>query len=522
MNGTENVVQQARRRLKLLEACSASIIFLFRLSVAAAAIAFAHRLLYLSAPAIAVLVAGSAVGAGAWMFVRRRRITPSFAAQRIDAEFRLQERVSTAIAMSASGEPMVPALQNDAERHARRVDVSRFRLKPPRELTWLPFPLLALALAVWLVPPVDLFGRQTEHDRRKAEREEVRTQARDFRVQARELTRKTEREKLTTAKQQSLKMEKLADDLIRAPKTKQDAMVKMSKLADEIRKAKEKFEEGQKLEQGKNIDQAKLSEKLDDLGKTKDAMKELADALRDGRLDDAAKAFEKIAEQMKDGGLTPEEARKMGEAMEELAKMMEQNQKLAELLNKLGQNCAACKNAGDMGKLLQQMQLTQAELAELEKLMAELQACDLALDVLDYQQMCLSCKNGKGKDGKPMAFCLGGNGNNAWLLGMKGGKGGGGVALVPTPAGGRGSGERPTAGKQNVDFLKTRVTPKIGPGRILASQFVRGMPPESGEAKQQYEEIIKAARKMADDAVNNEEITPQYREKIKRYFDDLN
>ena len=64
-----------------------------------------------------------------------------------------------------------------------------------------------------------------------------------------------------------------------------------------------------------------------------------------------------------------------------------------------------------------------------------------------------------------------------------------------------------------------------GIGLVLGIEHKRavlGVHDESGEAKQQYEEIIKAARKMADDAVNNEEITPQYREKIKRYFDDLN
>jgi len=521
MTSTESVVRRARARLMLLEALSAAIVFIFWLSVAAAMIAFAHRLVYLSITTMAILFGASAAGLAAWLLITRQRVTPDLAARRVDDEFRLQERMSTALAMAASGEEMLPALQADAERHACGVDVSRFRFKPPRQLHFLPLPLLALAVAAWLMPPVDLLGRRHEHKRRQAERDEVRTQAREFLIRARELKRKTEREKLATAKKYALKMEKLADDLIRAPKTKHDAMVKMSKLADDVREARQKFERAREFNSGKRSDPATLGEKIEDLGQTKDAMKELADALRDGKLDDAAKAFDRIAEQMKNGGLTPEEARKLGEAMMELAKNLPQNEKLAELLRELGKRCASCNNAGDFADLLEQVQLTQAELAELEQLLAELQACDMELDLLEYQQMCLACKKGKGKNGKPLAFCLGGNrnANSAWLLGMKGGKGG--VALVPTPAGGRGKGERPTGAKHDVDFLKTKAAAKLGPGVILASQFVRGMPPDSGEARQKYEDVIRSARKMADDAVHREDIPPQCREKIKQYFDDL-
>jgi len=512
MTRLEGKVGRVRRRLALLEFSASAIRLLFYLSILAGVLVFAHRFFYLGRTNALIAGCLAALGAAGWVALSCRKINTGDAARRIDRKFNLQERVSTAQAMWGSPEPMLPALAADAEGHAEKIDPTQFRFRPPRLLCFLPIPLLALAVGLLAVPSMDILGRQQRRQQRQAEREQVKSRAKHIGIKARELNSRAQEKKLPEAKKLALKMQKLADDLAKSPKTKQHAMIKISKLADEARSRRDKFTRAEKLGRFNPGESDAIQSKIQKLGEAKQCMQKLAAALNDGKFGEAAEALEELAKKLNDGSIPTDEARKLGEALKELAANMPADDeltqaldRLAELLESLDLNDAQC-----MATAAGQMKLTKLEIEELLRLMEELKACDFAGDVLDYEQMCLSCGE-PGKDGEQRRMGIVG------LLGV----GGAGPASQRGAIGGRGIGPRPRAGEQPVGFDQTGVKGKLGPGKILATRFVRGMPPDEAEAKSEYQEVLQSARKAAEDAISREDIPPESREKIKRYFDDL-
>ena len=536
MTRLEGKVNRVRRRLAAFEFLKLTIKLLFYLSGAAAALVLVDRFFHLGQAN--ALIAGGVVTAGvlAWLITARRQVDMEYAAKRIDGEFALHERVSSALAVARSGEPMLPALVIDAEQHAQRVNSSRFRFRPPSQLKLLPAPMLALAIGLWAVPPMDIFGREQREAKAKAEREEVEEQARHMAIKARQLIDRAQKDKLPDIKKLALEMQKLAQSLEKAPKTKQQAMVKMSKLADEVRKQREKLARAQKFKGLRPDKSAGLEKKTQELERSRAAMQKLTDALRRGEFGEAADALKELTDKLRNGEISQEEAKKLGEALKELAKNLPAGDQLTQSLDQLGDQLAS-QDAKAFEEAMEQMQLTQEQMEEMQKLMQEMNAANFAQDVLDYEQMCMSsnkpsnicktcggpicvgcgtfdcvcCLNPVGPDGEPCCnLCAG----------MVGGAGGG-VTVQRGPLGGRGQGQRPIAPKQDVDFDPTKLQPNITPGKILATQFLRGMPPEDAEAKSEYRNVLKAARKAAEDAVRREDMPPQCREKIKQYFEDM-
>jgi|GEM_PF-3149973 len=520
MTRLEGKVNNVRTRLALLEFAASAVRLLFYLSAVAAILVFADRLFHLGHTTALVLGAPAAAAVIAWLVITGRRISADYAARRIDGKFGLQERISTALAMGHSHEPMLPALAADAEHYANNIDPSRFRFDPPRELKFLPAPMLALAICLLAVPPMDILGRQQRHEKRQAEQERIKNQANHLRTQALKLERTARKEKLPEAKKLAHKMQKLAEDLARSPKTKQSAMIRMSKLSDETRKQRERFrraEEFGKLDLGKS---ASLKTKIGKLGEAKKAMQKLANALNAGELAAAAEALKDLAEKLKDGSISPEEARKLSEALKELAENMSVDDELAQALAELAKQLQSLNglDAARLAQALQQMQLTRQEMLELLKMIQEMKACDFALDVLEYERMALS----RNKPGRPCAKCGKFGCMGIGCMGLQGtGMGGMGPVMQKGPFGGGGLGQRPLAEKQPVEHLSTKVQGKLTPGKILGVQFQRGMPTEGSEAKAEYQEVLTAARKAAEDAIRREDIPPQLREKIKGYFGDL-
>jgi len=519
MTRLEGIVSSIRARLALLEAAASALRFLFYVSAAAAALVFADRLFHLGQSNALIAGALATAGVAAWLVITGRRISTDFAARRIDGEFGFQERISTALSVRHSGEAMVPALTADAERCAGSVDPSRFRFRPPRELKFLPAPILALMVGLWAVPPMDILGRQQRQQKRQAEQEQIKKRAAHLHTQALKLEGTAREKKLPQAEKLAHKMHKLAQDLARSPKTKQSAMIRMSKLSDETRKQRKRFERAEKFGKLDLAKSASLESKIGKLGEAKQAMRKLAEALSAGKLGDAAEALKDIGEKLNDGSISPEEARKVSEALKELAENLPADDQLAEALARLAKQLGSLDplDAARLAQALQQMQVTRREMLELLKLMQEMRACDFALDVLEFERMCLS----RDKPGRPCAKCgrLGCMGIGC--MGQPGMGGGGGAAMQKGPFGGGGLGQRPLAEKQPVEHLSTKVKGKPAPGKILGVQFQRGMPPEGSEAKAEYQDVLTAARKAAEDAIRREDIPPQLREKIKGYFGDL-
>ncbi|HUW34247.1 MAG TPA: hypothetical protein VM223_21790 [Planctomycetota bacterium] len=535
MENLEGKIDRVRRRLVVIELAHAAVRMLFFLASAIAVLVLADKLVHLGWTVLAGACGLAGVGVLTWLAVTHRRVSAFYAAERIDSAFGLQERVSTAFAMRRAAEPMLPALLTDAGKHVDEIDPGRFRFAAPREIRWLPVPLLCIA-ALLFVPPVDLLGRRQQEERKKVEKAEVKKQAAHLQVKAQELLRRAERDKLPDAKKLAWQMQKLADELAKMPDLKKDAMLKMSKLSDEAQRLKEqaaRAEKFDKLDFGKS---EKLDGKIAELKNAQKAMRSLADALRSGDMQKASDAMKELSQKLQDGTLSDAEAKKLGEALQELAKSMPAGDQLSQDLQKLGdQLCKnGCKGAGQS---LKQMKLTQQQMQELQKLMQQMAAADFAQDILDYERMCMSCSKPSGickVCGMPMC---GGCGTFACVCcptnvdpadggpccrTCPGACGlGAGMAWQKGPRGGFGSGPRPLAPPGPVNTKDSRAPSKVGEGKILATQFLRGMPPDDAQAKMEYQQVLDAAQKDAEDAISREDIPPEYREKIKEYFEDL-
>jgi hypothetical protein len=392
---------------------------------------------------------------------------------------------------------------------------------------------------------MDLLHRAERQEQQEREKKEVIRQAEHMAVKARQLVQKAEAKKLAAMKKIATEMQKVSKQLEKKPPGKQEAMVKISKLQEKVRKRREQLGRAEKFGKLDKSLTGKTDEKIEKLGKTKQEMQKLSDAVKLGDFKKAAKALEELQQKMADGSLSPEKLENLADAMKKMAKGMPQNDELTKAMKKAAEELkSACKGGKcskqGLSKALEQMKLSQKQMQEIQKQMDEMKACDFARDVLDYEKMCMSCKRPSqicpvcgnpvcagcgtfdcvccpvniGPDGDPCCHCN--------VSGMcKGGGGGSSPVMQKAPTGGQGGGERPVAEKQPVDFNATKLPPNLGPGKILATQFLRGMPPEDAEAKAEYEDVIKAAKELADEAIRREDIPPESREKIKNYFDDL-
>ena len=554
MENLEGKINRVRRRLVLLELARSAARMLFFLASAIAVLVLADKLVHLGWTLLAISCGLAAAGVLAWLAVTRRRVSAFYAAERIDSVFGLQERVSSAFWMRraaqeggqlrtrrpppAPTEPMLPALLTDAGKHVDEIDPARFRFTAPREIRWLPIPLLCIA-GLLFVQPVDLLGRRQQDERKKAEKVEVKRQAAHLQVKAQELLKRAERDKLPDAKKLAWQMQKLAEELAKSPDLKKDAMLKIAKLSDEAQRLKEQAARAQKFDKQGMGKSEKLDGKIAEMKDAKKAMQSLADALAGGDMQKASDAMKELSQKLQEGKLSDAEAKKLGEALQELAKNMPAGDQLTQQLQQLGDQLA--RNGGkDADKSLEQMKLTQQQMQELQNLMQQMAAADFAQDVLDYEKMCMSCNKPSGickVCGMPMC---GGCGTFACVccpinVAPDGGPccktcpgacaggacAGWGAVWQKGPRGGLGSGQRPLAPPGPVNHKDTRPPTKLGEGKILATQFLRGMPPDDAQAKMEYQHVLDAAQKDAEDAISREDIPPEYREKIKGYFEDL-
>ncbi len=101
---------------------------------------------------------------GAVAYAASRRPGPHAAAVAIDRQLGLAEKFSTALyarGAGASADPFAAAAVLDAERTAENVSLHRqFPTPVPATAYWAGGAFVALLLAVWLLPTLDLFGRE--------------------------------------------------------------------------------------------------------------------------------------------------------------------------------------------------------------------------------------------------------------------------------------------------------------------------------------------------------------------------
>jgi len=348
----------------------------------------------------AALTAAAVIVAGLLSLLFRYRLLD--AAVTVDRVFGLKERLSTALAMPPwlRDTPAGLAVLRDAARHAERLDVSqRIRFRLPRYF-WLPLvPAAVAVLVATLVPELSQGGRAEAKPVDAKEAEQVQKV-----VQL--AKRKLELRRKEAAEKGLSELEELMQDLIKDAqrelgKSKQmnrvEALSKLHKLEDVVQQRRKNLSAVEKMQR----QLAKLQ-----AGMARDAVSQLAQALRRGDFKQAAKLAKQLADKLRQKKLTAEERKKLAQ---QLKKLRQQLKKLAELeqrrkqlkkaglppgilekeLKKLAKEAAALKPLADVSEMLSQCQKAMAAgdsdqaAAALEEMMQKMTELGQQLEQLD-------------------------------------------------------------------------------------------------------------------------------------------
>jgi len=577
MNDVRLVVKRSARRLGLDRASRLLARGFVSLAAFICLAILADRLFFLGAPVFYAVAAAAGVTVVAVVILSCKRWpTPLSAAIELDERLRLSERLSSALAVEASGESMAQAVVEDARAYARSVPVaSTFPLRFHREY-WgvLGLAVMALALSSWM-PQYDLLARKAEQEKVREEREDVQRQARKMKKQVQELKRYVELHGPEEAEAHIERMTEVIRAMEAGTMKRAEAMARLSDLAKSLKDArdalagknlvpkgmmrkaglkvtrnlaqamqqkqyKQAAEELQKLSAQAETDQ-KLSE--EQLARFRQNLEDLIKKLQQQGDTDLAEKLAELVERAKGEQLSQEELEKlkqelgdmatkataqrgagdlpedMKELLEKLGELQNAQQRLARLRNELAQLSQALSNSEALCQALSQMSRSLSE-GDMEGLARALSAAQLQFDELEQLEGELAvlkaaqgmCRAGQQGLAKRILATHDSSGIYSPGDSRTPGPGMGGPGI------GRG-GMAPVA-PEDVDFESTKVKGKIRPGRVLSSYFEDGVQVK-GEVRVEYDQAVETAAREAAEAVDREEIPRAYKKHVREYFQAL-
>ncbi len=246
-----------------------------------------------------------------------RRLSSRLAvASEVDARFGLKERVSSALAIDpevAQGQ-VGQALIEDAKRRVETIEVAeRFELRPRWSglLPLIPLTIIGLLL---LVPDAEL-SANTADTKDKLDKEKVKLKVEAFKKKIEQARKQIEAKGLEDASEDvkaiAKKFDKLNSDGLQ---NRKQALVKINDIKKEIEERQKSIGDSKRFRDNLN--------KLKDTGKG--VAKKIANALADGKFDDADKAIKELAKKLKDGKLTKSEAKEVAKQLQDLSDKMKQ------------------------------------------------------------------------------------------------------------------------------------------------------------------------------------------------------
>jgi len=504
------------------------------------------------------VAAGAAVlSAIVWTFVTRH--DDADVAREVDERAQLRESLSTALCVSKSEDPWSKVVVESAREKARRVDVrASIPYESPRLLP-LPFGvLLALAVVWFSLGDHYAWPAMVADAERKAEIKQVTQDLEEHNKKMEELLKKANLDLEATDEETGLEGE--APEARNADEIRRGAMKKLSTVQDKLKEEIEQGDRSQRLEAMK-----KMMRQLRQPGPG--PLNEMAKAMQRGEFAKAQEELQKLAQQMANQEMSPEQ---MAQAKQQLEKMAEQLKELAEqskaleeALKKAGfseeeakelaknpqalqealekneglneqqkqqlqqaaqaqqQACEACEGmSGAMSKMAQGMsqqgmnqqgmegmESMAGQLSQAEMLDAEMQAMKQALSQCERQLAALGeCMGGEGMgQGSPNL--------SPWRAGesQRFGNGSGGP--------GRGNG---APGPEAEESGFTRKTEKdVGKkhqGPIIGETLVDSTGAPRGEVRQQFRQAVEIGTQEAEEAMARGEVSPEMQEAVKYYF----
>ena len=438
-----------------------------------------------------LVVAVGAAGAMAllWVLIHGARQWPSetFAAAEIDDRLRLDERISSAMAVAASDKPMARAVVDDGLSYARAVRVpTAFPLRFHREFIVV-IGIAVIALAMTQLPEFDVLARETQIKKEKEEREAVAAEARKMK---RELAQIRKRVPVAATERLAEQFKTIEDTITKMEKgklTKAEAMAKLSDMSEAMQSAIKDMQA--KTSPGDNQLMSKQPLTMAD---------RLADALQAKDFKAAASELESLAQKAAAGELSPDELKKLAQELDTLSKSLANIPGLSESLKE----CAACMSKGEMGKLGKSAKAGAFKLGEMADTQAQIEALAAAAGMCKGGQ----CKLGGRVAPSDLAGVFTPGDKRHFGTGMGGpGMGAGGKAPIKPHA---------------VTLQPDKIDGEMKPGRAVQMYFEDGVQIR-GDAKADYVEAVAAAQADAAQALEQNEIPRAYESYVRDYFDSM-
>jgi chemotaxis protein histidine kinase CheA len=505
-------------------------------------------------------IAGGAavVGALAWTFFTRH--DESDVAREVDERAQLRESLSTALCVSKSEDPWAKVVVESAREKARRVDVrASIPYESPRLM---PLPLcvlLALAVVWFSLGDHYAWPAVVQEQERQAEIKQVKQ---DLEQHNKEMEELLEKAKLDLDKETGEESAPEADapEAKTADEIRRGAMKKLTTVQEKLKQELEQSDRSKRLEAMKKmmrqlrqpgpgpLDEMAKAMQRGDFAKAQEELNKLAEQVANQELSPEQTAqmkqqLEKMAEQLKQlaeqtksleeelkkAGFSEEQAKELSKNPEALQEALEkqeglteqQKQQLQQAAEAQSQACQSCEGmSGAMSKMAQGMsqegmsqeamegmQGMAGQLSQAEMLDAEMQAMKEALSKCEGQLASLGqCMGGDGMSpGNPNI--------GPWRPGesQKFGNGSGGP--------GKGNGApSPDAEEAGYDTKQEKDVGKKHQGPIIGEVLVQANGVRPGEARQKFKQAVEIGSQEAEEAMSRGEISPEMQEAVKYYF----
>lgn len=509
----------------------------------------------------ALLLAAGGVSSAIWSLASAEGLLASAVA--LDAAAGLGERVSTGLYCEDGEDPFSLAVRADAESHVAGLRVrSHLPVRWPESLTW-GFSAVCLSLmAYWLIPTMDLFGREEgERERELASQQgEVRKEAvlqqvaqlkmlresapvlkeneefaeeldvdaakLDTRMDPRRenvrmlenLTESVKKQRQDDAYRSMEEMKKMLRRL-RDPEAKESPVSEMAEALarGDFKEAREALNRLQDQvaaaeEQGNREQAEKLQEKLEALGK---------------KLEKLATESKKLEDTLQQAGVRPEDMEKILDAIRKNDKSAIKNQlsasklspeQIANLMKKLSNRQAAERMAMNLGSALSSLasgaQLGSGSGAGL-KAAAEMlsQAEALSQEMAQLGAALAQLGNMKGKAGRACSACGGPGCSSCQGSGMGSRPGNGGMGRRP----GQGQGGLAAERETQIGFKTERTPVHTTPGGVIGELLIKGSQFKQ-ESMAEFSSVFISAEEDATQAIARDKIPPYARKAVKEYF----
>lgn len=291
---------------------------------------------------------------------------------------------------------------------------------------------------------------------------------------------------------------------------------------------------------GTDLDKLRdLAQKMAAAQQKAEAMgKDLAEQLERGQAEAAANTLEKMVEQLKAAGLTPEQMAKIAQEVGKSLKPGDPYGKAGEFLQQAAQGLAgkkpddAAKNLASAAEELRKMAKQAEDLNDLNQMMASFQNAESALRNGKSWSQSGQCKGGActgcsihqrgrisaGKGGKPGRGVGTWAEENGWLYYPEISERWDNTGLNRPDMAARGHTDRGD-GKLSENLASTKLQGQFSPGS-MPSITLKGVSIK-GQSTVQYEQAVEAAQSDARSALNQDQVPRAYRGAVKGYFDEL-